>query len=197
MLWCAAAAVAAGGCSMPRTFPSLSGKESVPADMPPLPQVVTEAFLYAHKTIAPGTPLVYNLPEETNLGAWRTYEQMLAPARPMCPTDIHAWTLRQARIDGAKAQVDLEYPTRDGFYQQVTVHLQDASGGVGYKPQYLQYWRIPINNPTCHTPPEVLERHCPGYKPSSSGAAGAPAASASQGGGSAARPPVRTEDPNK
>jgi hypothetical protein len=68
--------------------------------------------------------------------------------------------MRQARIDGGKAQVDIEYPTRDGIYQTVTVHLKGASGGFGYKPDYLQFWKVPVRAPVCQAPVAIVEKTC-------------------------------------
>lgn len=164
LLAIAAAALIAAGCSLPRSFPSASGNNGLSADSPPLPEVITHAVLFAHKSIAPKSTLIFNLPAEVNSSAWQTYERMLAPGKPMCPTDRAVYTVRQARIDGSLAQVDIEYPARDGFYQLVTVHMKDASAGIGYRPEYLQYWRIPVNDPVCHTPQAVLDRICPGAK---------------------------------
>jgi hypothetical protein len=161
---CAAAGVgllaAGSACSAPRTWPSASGNQGISADAPPLPQVVIAAVKHAHQEIAPGTPLVYNLPQEINLAAFGTYERGLAPGKPMCPADKDVWTVRQARIDGGKAQVDIEYPARDGIYQTVTVHLRGASGGFGYKPDYLQFWKVPVKAPVCQTPVPIVEKSC-------------------------------------
>ncbi len=200
---CAASALLlwAAACSAPRTFPSPSGDPGFSADSPPLPQVITDALVFAHREIAPRTPLVYNLPAETNEPAWPTYERMLAPARPMCPGDTGVWTVELARIDGGKAQVDLQYPSRDGFYQRATVHLTGATAGVGYKPEYVQYWRVPVKDPVCNTPASVQARHCakagvvaPSAAPATSGAQPALKAGAAT---PAAAPPARTEDPSK
>ena len=156
----AASVMLVSGCSAPRTWPSVSGSPGISADTPPLPQVVVSALKYAHQEIAKDTPLIYNLPAEINLGAWKTFERDLAPAKAMCPGDTHVWTVRQARIDGSKAQVDVEYPSRDGFYQTVTVHMQGATGGFDYKPAFLQYWKIPVKDPVCQQPLAVVERLC-------------------------------------
>jgi len=154
------AALSLVGCSAPRTWPSVSGDQGISADAPPLPQVVVTALKHAHKEVAPGGALVYNLPEEINLAAFATYERELAPGKPMCPGDSGVWTVRRARIDGSRAQVDLEYPARDGIYQTLTVHLQGASGGFGYRADYLQYWKVPVRDPICQTPLPVVERLC-------------------------------------
>jgi hypothetical protein len=154
------AALSLAGCSAPRTWPSVTGDQGISADAPPLPQVVIDALKHAHKEIAGGAPLVYNLPQEINVAAFATYERGLAPGKPMCPGDRDAWTVRQARIDGGKAQVDIEYPTAEGIYQTVTVHLSGASGGIGYRPDYLQFWKVPVKAPTCQTPVPVVERTC-------------------------------------
>ncbi len=154
------AALSLSGCSAPRTWPSVTGEQGISADAPPLPQVVMDALKHAHKEIAPGAPLVYNLPQEINVAAFATYERGLAPGKPMCPGDRDAWTVRQARIDGSKAQVDIEYPTPEGIYQTVTVHLAGATAGIGYKPDYLQFWKVPVKAPTCQAPIAVVERAC-------------------------------------
>lgn len=167
-----ALALVAAGCSVPRSFPSASGNNGLSADGPPLPQVITSAVKYAHQQIAPASPLVVNLPAEVNTAAWAAYERMYAPGKSMCPGDTGVWTVRQARIDGSIAQVDIEYPTRDGFYQLVTVHMTNASAGVGYKPEYLQYYRIPVKDPVCNTPVEVVERNC-GVKAATAGGSNA------------------------
>ena len=156
----AAASAALVGCSAPRTWPSAGGTSVISADTPPLPQVVISSLKHAHEQIAKDSPLVYNLPADMNVPAFATYERGLAPGKPMCPGDTNVWTVRQARIDGSKAQVDIEYPSRDGFYQTVTVHLQGASGGFDYRPAYLQYWKVPVKDPVCQQPIAVVERTC-------------------------------------
>ena len=160
----AACALGAGlslaGCSAPRTWPSVSGDQGISADAPPLPQVVVTALKHAHQEVAPGSALIYNLPEEINVAAFATYERELAPGKPMCPGDTSVWTVRRARIDGSRAQVELEYPARDGIYQTLTVHLQGASAGFGYRADYLQYWKVPVRDPMCQTPVPVVERLC-------------------------------------
>jgi len=160
--WATGAALVASlaACSAPRTWPSMGGAPGISTDTPPLPQVVISAVKFAHEQIAKDSPLVYNLPSEMNVAAFSTFERGLAPGKPMCPGDTNVWTVRQARIDGSKAQVDIEYPSRDGFYQTVTVHLGGASGGFDYKPSYLQYWKVPVKDPVCTQPIEVVERMC-------------------------------------
>lgn len=130
------------------------------ADVPPLPQVVSSALTYAHDEIAKGSPLVYNLPAEINPAAFPAFERRIPGGKPMCPGDTGVWTVRQVRISGSKAQVDVEYPSRDGFYQTVTVHLQGATGGIDYRPSYLQYWKLPVKDPVCQQPLSVVERLC-------------------------------------
>lgn len=147
-------------CSAPRTWPSAGDNSVLSADAPPLPQVVVSALNYAHDEIAKGSPLVYNLPAEINPAAFPAFERRLAPGKPMCPGDTGVWTVRQARINGSTAEVDIEYPSRDGFYQTVTVHLQGATGGIDYRPSYLQYWKLPVKDPVCQQPLAVVERLC-------------------------------------
>jgi hypothetical protein len=155
-----AALAALAGCSAPRTWPSVGARPGFSADTPPMPQVVVDSLKYAHAQIAKDSPLVYNLPEEMNPPAFAAFERGLAPGKPMCPGDTNVWTVRKVRIDGSNAQVDIEYPSRDGFYQTVTVHMRGASAGIDYKPAYLQYWKVPVKEPHCQQPIEVVERAC-------------------------------------
>jgi hypothetical protein len=184
-------------CSAPRTWPSATGDQGISADAPPLPQVVIAAMKHAHQEIAPGTPLVYNLPQEINLAAFGTYEQGLAPGKPMCPSDKDVWTMRQARIDGGKAQVDIEYPTRDGIYQTVTVHLKGASAGFGYKPDYLQFWKVPVKSPVCQTPVAIVEKTCGAEAAAALKAARDAAAAAAAPAAAPTAAPVVSEEPSK
>jgi hypothetical protein len=70
------------------------------------------------------------------------------------------WTVRQVRIDGGIAQVDIEYPSREGMYQSATVHLKGASAGFEYKADYLQYWKLAVKDPVCQQPLSVVEKAC-------------------------------------
>jgi hypothetical protein len=147
-------------CSAPRTWPSLAADQDLSADTPPLPQVVTDALAWAHDQVDAAAPKVFNLPAEINLAAWPTFERGLPGWKPMCPGDVGVWTVRQVRIDGGIAQVDIEYPSRDGFYQTLTVHMLGGSAGLGYKPDYLQYWKLPVKDPVCQQPLSVVEKAC-------------------------------------
>jgi hypothetical protein len=193
----AAASMFVVGCSAPRTWPSAGGASVISADTPPLPQVVIASIKYAHEQIAKDSPLVYNLPSDMNVPAFSTYERGLAPGKPMCPGDTNVWTVRQARIDGSKAQVDIEYPTPEGIYQTVTVHLAGATAGIGYKPDYLQVWKVPVKAPMCQTPVAVVERACGEAAATklraereAAGAAAAQAASAGAASGAGATAPA-------
>jgi hypothetical protein len=184
-------------CSAPRTWPSATGNQGISADAPPLPQVVIAAMKHAHQEIAPGTPLVYNLPQEINLAAFGTYERGLAPGKPMCPSDKDVWTMRQARIDGGKAQVDIEYPTRDGIYQTVTVHLKGASAGFGYQPDYMQFWKVPVKAPVCQTPVAIVEKTCGAEAAAALKAARDAATPAAAPAAAPVATPVASEEPSK
>jgi hypothetical protein len=40
------------------------------------------------------------------------------------------------------------------------VHLQGATGGFGYKADYLQFWKVPVKAPVCQTPVAIVEKTC-------------------------------------
>ena len=148
------------GCSTPRTWPSLNADQGVSADVPPLPQVVSVALNFAHDEANATSPKVYNLPAQINVAAWDSFERGLAVWKPMCPGDTGVWTVRQVRIDGGIAQVDVDYPSREGVYQTLTVHLKGASAGFEYKPDYVQHWKLAVKDPVCQQPLSVVEKNC-------------------------------------
>ncbi|MFO0961595.1 MAG: hypothetical protein U0625_01675 [Phycisphaerales bacterium] len=178
------------GCSAPRTWPSPGTDQGFSADAPPLPQAVTAALDYAHAQIDPKGTKIFNLPQEINIAAWPTYERMLKDWKPMCPGDRGVWTVRQVRIDGGKAQVDIEYPASPGIYQTVTVHMAGESAGMSYKPSFLQYWRVPVKDPVCQQPLSVVEKACGASAADALRAQRAATAPAAAGAAGAAKPPM-------
>jgi hypothetical protein len=80
----------------------------------------------------------------------------------MAEGDKDAFTVKQVRLNGGKAEVDVVYPSPEGVYQIMTVHLEGAFG-ADYRPMFVQKWLIPakaqpfnppVGGPWAETPSE-------------------------------------------
>ena len=140
------------GCASTATYPPTSGRATVAGNTPPLPQVMASALRYAQQRGNPNASMVFNLPPDTLESAWTDVGKRLGDgARPMTAADKDAFTVRQVRVNGGQAEVDVVYPSPEGVYQILTVHLE---GGVGadYRPMFVQRWLIP-STPQPFNPP--------------------------------------------
>lgn len=148
-----------GACAALATYPPVAGGTPLTPGLPPVPEVMAKALIYAHARTGEGEPLLFNLPEGISPGVWASVAQTintanrplgLAEARPMLADDRRVWSVSQVRVRAFKAEVDVVYLDRE-VYQMATVHL--ASQPMrGYQAEYLQRWLIPIDAPVPHWP---------------------------------------------
>jgi hypothetical protein len=146
-------------CAALSTYPPVAGGNPLTPGLPPVPEVMAKALIYAHARTGEGEPLLFNLPEGISPGVWASVAQTintanrplgLAEARPMLAGDRRVWSVSQVRVRAFKAEVDVVYLDRE-VYQMATVHL--ASQPMrGYQAEYLQRWMIPIDAPSPHWP---------------------------------------------
>jgi hypothetical protein len=128
--------LALAGCASTATYPPTAGRAAMTGNTPPLPQVMASSLRYAQQRGNPNASLVFNLPPETLETAWVDVGKRLGDgARAMTPEDKDAFTGRQA-------EVDIVYPSPEGVYQILTVHLEGAFG-ADYRPMFVQRWLIP------------------------------------------------------
>ncbi len=156
----ASAAVAVGvvgvvaGCTSVMTYPEYPGAPKADPSMQPMPSLMADGLKFAHTRVAPTAEFVIDLPPNTPKQVWRQVLKSCTPCRPITPSDKIAWSVRQVRLSGGKAEVDVVYPT-DGIYQLATVHFTGATGQSFY-PTQLQLWFVPIQAPVCNTPEAVI-----------------------------------------
>jgi hypothetical protein len=133
------------GCAATATYPPTAGRATVTGNTPPLPQVMASSLRYAQQRGNPNMPIVFNLPPMTLQSAWDDVGKRLGDGcRPMAADDKDAFTVRQVRVNGGKAEVDIVYPSPEGVFQIMTVHLE---GGFGsdYRPMFVQRWLVPAS----------------------------------------------------
>ncbi|MSR69398.1 MAG: hypothetical protein EXS17_03535 [Phycisphaerales bacterium] len=158
---CVALSVVLGlpGCTSTMTYPEFPGAPKADPSLQPMPNLMGDALKFAHQNIAPATEIVYNLPPTTPVQVWRLVGKRIGVGRPMVSTDTSAWTVRQVRLSGGKAEVDVVYPTAaqpSGIMQLATVHFTGSAGQTFY-PTILQMWLVPTDAPACTTPQAIID----------------------------------------
>lgn len=151
-----AVALAISGCAATMTYPEYEGAPKADPSLQPIPNLMADALKFAHHRTAPEQELVFNLPPTTPVQVWRGVGKRLGMGRPMTAGDTLVWSIRQVRLSGGRAEVDVVYPT-EGIYQLATVHFV-GSTAQPYYPTMLQLWLVPVSAPTCNTPQAVLDQ---------------------------------------
>ncbi|MDA1008622.1 MAG: hypothetical protein O2800_06415 [Planctomycetota bacterium] len=141
------------GCNVYQNFPTDDPKAFVDPYFPPMPDIMAKAIKFTHQRVAPTQPLVWNLPSGARSVVWEKVAQVLpTDARPMRKDDVDSFSIRQVRVSGAKAQVDVVYHGADGLWRLVTVYLKKVGPLQMFQPDYLQSWNIPTDAPTANDP---------------------------------------------
>ncbi len=150
-----AVALSISGCTATMTYPEYEGAPKADPSLQPMPNLMADALKFAHQRTAPEQELVFNLPPTTPVQVWRGVAKRLGIGRPMTAGDTLVWSVRQVRLSGGRAEVDVVYPT-NGIYQIATVHFVGSTAQPFY-PSMLQLWLVPVPAPTCNTPQAVLD----------------------------------------
>lgn len=144
-----AAVLLGGGCASSVTFPASDTAQGGDPFVTPCCEIMGSALKYAHGQLEPTAPLIWNLPAGTDRLVWeKVGRELPADARCMRGDDATCWSMKQLRLDGSRAQVDVVYRTPQGVWQMVTVHFEGAFGAT-YRPLYLQRWLVPVDPPVC------------------------------------------------
>jgi hypothetical protein len=140
------------GCAATATYPPTAGGGSVTGNTPPLPQVMASSLRYAQQRGNPNAQMVFNLPPGTLQSAWDDVGKRLGDGcRAMTADDKEAFTVRQVRVNGGKAECDIVYPSPEGVYQIMTVHLEGGFG-TDFRPMFVQRWLIPSKQQAFNPP---------------------------------------------
>ncbi len=147
------------GCAGTMTYPEYPGAPKADPSLQPLPNLMADALKYAHQNSDASAELVFNLPPTTPNQVWRIVSKRLDVGRPMKEGDTKVWSVRQVRLSGARAEVDVVYPTK-GIYQLGTVHFTGATAQP-YLPTMWQTWLVPVEAPVANTPQAVIDQPRP------------------------------------
>jgi len=132
-----------GGCQQFATYPGVEVTSSFQrADAEPVPTILACSVRYARDRYLIGEILPINLPEKTPASVYdktiahltsAKSEDPLPECRPMIFPEERALHFVEIRTRAMHAQVDMIYPTADGFYQFVTLTLERT---------VVQPWRV-------------------------------------------------------
>lgn len=143
-------------CTAMSTYPPVDGKTVSTPNVSPGPEVMAGALKEAHRLTAPGTPMVFNLPAGLNEHTWNRVAFLLPhDARAMEQGDENVYSVKQLRIQGGTAEVDVIYPER-GVYQLMTVKF---NGGplAGWSVAWAYRWMVPAEKPVPNDPLQKAE----------------------------------------
>ncbi len=159
-LLCAAMAGGASllfpGCSVYSTFPPDSPSQFVDPYFPPMPDVMAKALTFAHGRLAANAPFIWNLPAGAQYAVWEKVAQELPTgAVPMTSVDQDVFSVRQVRISGGQAQVDIVHRA-SGVWALVTVSLKKMGPLQMFEADYLQSWTIPVEAPSPNMPSKPI-----------------------------------------
>ena len=147
-------AVVPAACTAMSTYPPVDGKVINTPSVSPGPEVMAGAIKEAHRLTAPGTDIIFNLPAGLPENTWNRVVFLLPEsARAMEPGDEGVYSIKQLRIQGGTAEVDVLYPDR-GVYQLMTVKFNGgplapwtiawtrvvAQWSTGMRPSYPGFW---------------------------------------------------------
>lgn len=153
---CLLLAVLPAACTAMSTYPPVAGKPVSTPNVSPGPEVMAGAIREAHRQISPSGPLVYNLPDGLSEHTWNRVAFLLPDhARAMEADDEDVYSVKQLRLSGGTAEVDVVY-REQGVYQLMTVKL---NGGplTSWSVAWAYRWLLPEQKPTPNDPLQKAE----------------------------------------
>ena len=146
-------------CTPYATFPPMSDVEPLVPGLYPVPQVMGKSLETAYDKTSTSLSgggdevpaLVYALPAGISVGNWKQIGNHtgVEGARSLTQADYEAgvpfWSVEQVRIRNQRAEVDVIFPTDDGF-ERATVILE-SDPFTAYEVKFFQRWRVPVEKP--------------------------------------------------
>ena len=141
-----AALAALPACSPFATYPPIEHTARLaPATLPPVAGLMAEAIAHTNTNYGSGRDVfAVNLPPGVPEITYVKVLERLGPgAYVMTQDEQFAYHVTEARVRGAKAEVDVVFPREDGLFQLVTVYLK-TNLVSGYRATDARAWRIEV-----------------------------------------------------
>ncbi len=145
-------------CTPYATYPPMSNVEPLLPGLYPVPQVMGKSLQTAYDktsgSLSEGEEaptLVYAIPAGISGGNWKQVGNLTSVkgARALTEDDYQAgspfWSVEQVRIRNHRAEVDVVFPTTEGF-ERATVILE-SDPFTSFKVKFFQRWRVPVEKP--------------------------------------------------
>ena len=145
-------------CTPYATYPPTSNVEPLVPGLYPVPQVMGKSLQTAYNktsgTVLEGEEvpnLIYSLPSGISEGNWKQVGNLIdvEGARALTEDDYRRgmpfWSVEQVRIRNQRAEVDVIFPTSDGF-ERATVILE-SDPFTAFEVKFFQRWRVPVEKP--------------------------------------------------
>lgn len=140
------------GCAAWSTYPAIPGAMQVGhPEFEPLPTIMAEAVRYSNERYLKADEPTFNLPEGVTKATYDSVKQRLRGGRAMLDPDEPAVHIKQIRVRGGDAQVDVIFPRDDGLYQFVTLHMKQRFLNR-FEVRDTRLWRIHVKAPEPNYP---------------------------------------------
>ena len=135
------------GCAAWSTYPAIPGAMQVGhPEVEPLPTIMAEAIRYCNGRFLKAEEPAFNLPEGVTVHTYEAVRRRLDAGRPMTEAGELAVHVRQVRVRGTSAQVDVVYPRGDGMHQFMTLHMKQRWVNR-FEVEQTRLWRIHVQVP--------------------------------------------------
>ncbi|MBQ73102.1 MAG: hypothetical protein CMJ67_09390 [Planctomycetaceae bacterium] len=145
-------------CTPYATYPPMNEVEPLLPGLYPVPQVMGKSLQTAYDKTSGNVlegeevpPLVYAIPAGISDGNWKQVGNIIdvQGARALTEDDYQSgmpfWSVEQVRIRNHRAEVDVVFPTPDGF-ERATVILE-SDPFTAFEVKFFQRWRVPVEKP--------------------------------------------------
>lgn len=146
------ASLSLSGCAAWTTYPAIPGALRVGhPEVEPLPTIMAEAVRYSNERYLKAEEPVFNLPDGVTIHTYESVKRRLRGGKAMREPGEPAVHVREIRVRGADAQVDVVFPRSDGLYQFVTLYMKQRLVNR-YEVRDTRLWRIHVQAPQPNYP---------------------------------------------
>ena len=159
-------------CTPYATYPPMSNVEPLVPGIYPVPQVMGKSLQTTYDKTSGNVldggeapTLIFAVPAGVSEGNWKQVANLtnVEGARALTEADYMSgmpfWSVEQVRIRNQRAEVDVIFPTRDG-YERATV-IFESDPFTAFEVKFFQRWRVPVDKPAfthpSNKPPKVDE----------------------------------------
>ena len=134
------------GCTPIATYPPVENYTALAFSNPanePVPTIMAETIMYAHKHFGGMDTIVFNLPVGIKEDVYSIVANKIGGATPMTRVDQVAYHITELRVRGFDAEAEVVFPSASSEYEMATIKLKTSIGGPWGVTDY-RVWKIPV-----------------------------------------------------